>query len=125
MLKFQRKKKQKILMRQRENVKNEIISRSLQEGNELDALRREKRQILEEEKRLKAMIQIEKVNAHRKADRIKAERANSKRREEKRRRRRLLNKESIDKKKMAEKEVLRIKHNIQGPPDNTFSSYAY
>ena len=48
-------RKLRVLARKRDEEKNRIILSALQEANEVDALRREKRKILEEEKRLKAM----------------------------------------------------------------------
>ena len=125
LLRFQRFKNQKILARQREKVKKEVIIQSLNKDNGIDFSRREKRKKFEEEKRLKAMIQIEKVTEHSKANRIKAQQANIKRWEEKRRNRRRLNKELIDEKITAKKNILRLKHKIQDNPGNTFSSHSY
>lgn len=104
--------------RKREEAKNAIILRALQEANELEALRREKRKILEEEKRLKAMIEIEKLNAQRKEDRIKAERAERKRKIDKTTGRVVLNKAVIRDRVKAQEKILRIKLNIEDPPNN-------
>lgn len=117
-----RAQKQQEIERRREEAKNDIILRALQEGNELDSLRREKRKILEEEKRLKALLEIEKTNAHRKEDRLAAERAERRRRTAKVEYRRAYNKDLLDERKMMETDLLRIKHAVADPPDNTFSS---
>jgi len=109
--------------RRREEIKNKIILQALEESNDVDALRREKRKILEEEKRLKALIEIEKTKiAHRKEDRIAAVRAERNRLRVKRDDQRALNKGNIDEKNQQDLDDLRMKHNIKGPPDNTFSS---
>ena len=111
--------------RRREEIKNAIILRALEETNEVAALRREKRNILEEEKRLKALIEIEKTRkADRKGDRIAAMGAERHRLKMKRERRREINKQSIDERKNQDIENLRVKHDIKNPPDNTFNSGA-
>ena len=51
-------RKKKALERKKEQAKNEIILRALQEGNELENLRMEKRKILDEEKRLKRRSKV-------------------------------------------------------------------
>jgi hypothetical protein len=105
-------RKLRVLARKRDEEKNRIILSALQEANEVDALRREKRKILEEEKRLKAMIEIEKLNAQRKDDRIRAERAERKRKRKKATLRQTENKIRIDEQLEIEQEILRVKHNI-------------
>jgi len=101
-----------VLARKRDEEKNRIILSALQEANEVEALRREKRKILEEEKRLKAMIEIEKLNAQRKDDRIRAERAERKRKRKKATMRQTENKIRIDEQLEIEQEILRVKHSI-------------
>ena len=109
--------------KRRENIKNEIILQALEENNEVDALRREKRKILEEEKRLKALIEIEKTKiANRKEDRIAAVKAERNRLKVKRDLRRALNKNNIDDKIQQDIDNLRMRHSIKDPPDNTFST---
>ena len=61
--------------RMREKVKNEIILKALSEASDLEALRQEKRAIQLEEKRLKALLDLEKAGQHRKADLLAAQRA--------------------------------------------------
>ena len=46
----------------KERAKNEIILKALSEFSDLEALRREKRAIMEEEQRLKALLSLEKVS---------------------------------------------------------------
>lgn len=113
---YRQTRKLKDMERKREEAKNAIILRALQEANELEALRREKRKILEEEKRLKAMIEIEKLNAQRKEDRIKAERAERKRKIDKTTERVVMNKAIIRDKVKAQQQILRIKLNMEDPP---------
>lgn len=115
---YRQSRKIREMERKREEAKNAIILRALQEANELEALRREKRKILEEEKRLKAMIEIEKLNAQRKEDRIKAERAERKRKIDKTTGRVVLNKAVIRDRVKAQEKILRIKLNIEDPPNN-------
>lgn len=117
---YRQKRKVKELERKREEAKNAIILRALQEANELDVLRREKRKILEEEKRLKAMIEIEKLNAQRKEDRIKAERAERKRKVVKTSERVEMNKAILDNRAKAERNILRVKLNIEDPQNKSF-----
>ena len=105
-------RKVQILTRKRDEEKNRIILSALQEGNEVEALRREKRKILEEEKRLKAMIEIEKLNAQRKDDRIRAERAERKRKRIKTTTRQAENKSRMDEQLEMGQRILRVKHNI-------------
>ena len=49
----------------------------------MEALRREKRVIIEEEKRLKALLDLEKTNSHRKMDMLAAQNAEKRRKQEK------------------------------------------
>lgn len=105
-------RKQNILAKKRNDDKNKIILRALEESNELETLRREKRKILEEEKRLKAMIEIEKLNAQRKDDRIRAERAERKRKREKTTMRQAKNKIAIDDQAGLQQDILRVKYHV-------------
>jgi hypothetical protein len=109
-------RKQKLLNQRREQAKNEIILRALQEPNELEILRKEKRKILEEEKRLKALIELEKANSHRKNDRQAAELAEKRRHAAKLEKRRTANKEKIAEREEARIKMIQIKHNLNSPP---------
>ncbi|KAF0695780.1 Aste57867_13431 [Aphanomyces stellatus] len=71
------------LERKTKQVKNDIILKALQETSDLEALRREKRVIMEEEKRLKALLDLEKTNSHRKMDMLAAQNAEKRRKQEK------------------------------------------
>lgn len=51
----------KALKKKKEKVKNEIILKALAETDDLEALRREKVALAEEEKRIRAMMDLEKV----------------------------------------------------------------
>lgn len=109
-------RKNKALERKKERAKNEIIIRALQEGNELGNLRMEKRKILDEEKRLKALIEIEKTNAHRKDSRQAAVLAEKRRHAAKIEERRIVNMEKIAAKEAIRKNSLVVKHNLK--PNN-------
>ena len=63
----------------KDKAKNEIIIKALAEFSDMEALRQEKRAIMEEEHRLKALLTLEKANANLKADRLAAERAEKQR----------------------------------------------
>ncbi|GAB9469265.1 hypothetical protein Gpo141_00006547 [Globisporangium polare] len=93
-------------------AKNEVILKALTETSDLELLRREKRAIIDEEKRLKALMDLEKTNSHRKLDLIAARNAEKKRRMEKeeyRRRERQMELEERDRKyKLLLKEKLAI-----------------
>ena len=116
-------RRSKVFERRKEDAKTAIILRALQEASDLDALRKEKRIIMEEERRLKALLDIEKTKAHRKADRLAAARAERQRKSAKAEYRRLANKEMLDDQKARENDLLRAKHEVSPHPDNTFSSF--
>ena len=119
----ERSRQRQRIERRKEDAKNAIIIKALEESNQLEDLRKEKRKILEEEKRLKALIRLEKTNATRKQDRIIAERAERKRRHDKKVQRRNKVVQLLDKSKDARINLLKIKHDIKEPPDNTFTSF--
>lgn len=106
-------RKRQVSIQRKEQAKNKIILRALQEPNELDELRKEKRKILEEEKRLKALIELEKTNGHRKNDRKAAEIAEKRRQAAKLEKRRSANKEEIAKREEARIKMIQIKHNLK------------
>jgi hypothetical protein len=90
----------------------------------LDALRREKRAILDEEQRLKALLALEKVTAQGKADRIAAERALKQRKSAQLEHRRVEYKDSLEKVVMEEKEALMKKHAVINR-DSSTPSFQY
>lgn len=51
-----------VLFVQREQVKREILMKALAEASDLEALREEKRQLALQEKRIKALMDLEKTN---------------------------------------------------------------
>ena len=53
----------------RDRAKNALVLKALSEFSDLEALREEKRAIMEEEQRLKALLSLEKVKTHGKTDR--------------------------------------------------------
>jgi hypothetical protein len=53
--------RRKMIETRKERAKNEIILKALSEFSDLEALRKEKRAILEEEQRLRALLALEKV----------------------------------------------------------------
>eukprot|EP00956_Cyclotella_meneghiniana_P026784 scaffold58694_cov72-Cyclotella_meneghiniana.AAC.11 len=105
-------RKQKLAEARKEQAKNDIIIRALSEPNELEILRKEKVKILEEEKRLRALIELEKTNSHRKNDRQAAVLAEKRRHAAKLEKRRNENKEKIAEREEARKKMLQIKHNL-------------
>lgn len=60
-------------------VMNEIVLKALAETNDLEALRQEKRLIANEEKRLKALIDLERAKTHKKQNMVDAQRAEKQR----------------------------------------------
>jgi len=116
-------RRQKIFERRREDAKNGIILKALAEASDLEALRKEKRIIMEEERRLKALLDIEKTKAHRKEDRMAAARAERQRKAARSEFKRSANKDMLDDHKARENELLKVKHEVKPSPDNTFSSF--
>lgn len=72
-------KSEKLIRKRKEKLKNEIILKALSEESDLLALRDEKRAILMEERRLKALLDLERANLRRKQDLLAAQRAERKR----------------------------------------------
>jgi hypothetical protein len=79
----------------------------------LEALRQEKRAILEEEQRILALLALEKTSHQNKSDRIVAERALKQRQIAKTTYRRQNYKESLDKVQEEELVALRAKHGLE------------
>ena len=95
-------------------AKNEIILKALSEFSDLEALRREKRAIMDEEQRLKALLSLEKVTVSGKADRLVAERALRQRSQAKLEHRRATYKESLDVVVEEQRMALMKKFNLSG-----------
>lgn len=67
--------KRRVSEKQRMTLKKQVIARALRQDSDLDALRREKRAIVDEERRLKALLDLEKTQTQSKVDMLAAERA--------------------------------------------------
>lgn len=96
----------------RESAKNDIVLKALSEFSDLEALRREKRAIMEEEQRLKALMSLEKIKTHGKTDRLAAERAQRQRRAAKGIYRRQEYRDSLDEVIQEESIALRKKNKL-------------
>mmetsp|Transcript_12133 Transcript_12133/g.18322 ORF Transcript_12133/g.18322 Transcript_12133/m.18322 type:complete len:225 (+) Transcript_12133:61-735(+) len=94
----------------REKAKSEIILKALSEFSDLEALRQEKKAIMEEEQRLKALLALEKTKTHGKTDRLAAERAQRQRHAARGIHRRKEYKDSLDTVMKEEAVALRKKH---------------
>jgi len=94
----------------RNKAKNDIILKALSEFSDLEALRREKRAIMEEEQRLRALLALEKVTVNVKGERLAAERAQRQRAAAKGMYRREIYKDSLDEVMNEEDVALRKKH---------------
>ena len=106
-------RKQRIEQR-REKAKNDLILQALSEFSDLEALRREKRAIVEEEQRLRALLSLEKMTQNQKGERLAAERAQRQRAAAKNLHRRLIYKDSLSQVVEEEETHLRMKHSL--PP---------
>ena len=115
--------RQKDIERRQLASRQEIILRALQEESDLEALRREKRAIIEEERRLKALLDLEKTNGHGKQDHLAAQRAEKMRHQTKKDYRRSENIAAIEDMREKEKDLLIMKHDIPLAAPNTFGGY--
>ena len=89
-----------------------LTAQALAEFSDLEALRREKRAILDEEQRLKALLALEKSKKSGKESRMAAERAQKQRQQAKLEHRRSLYKDSLDAIIEEESIMLRRKHGM-------------
>ncbi|KAJ8612269.1 hypothetical protein CTAYLR_002932 [Chrysophaeum taylorii] len=110
------------LEKKRIALQQQVIVRALREDNDLDALRREKRAIVDEERRLKALLDLEKVQSRAKVDLLAAERAERQRKAAKSDIRRQNNIHALHKARAVETELLRVAADVPAAPDNTFSA---
>lgn len=102
-------------------AKQDIVLRALQEESDLTALRREKRAIAEEERRLKALLDLEKTNGHGKADRMAAVRAEKMRHSTKAGYKRQQNVSQLSGLRAKEQGLLVMKHALPEPtPSGTW-----
>lgn len=95
-------------------AKTEVILKALTETPDLEMLRREKRAIIDEEKRLKALMDLEKTNSHRKLDLIAARNAEKKRRQDKEEYRRQQRLQEIEMREQRYKQLLKEKLALDG-----------
>lgn len=93
----------------------------MSEFSDLEALRREKRAIVEEEQRLRALLSLEKVTVDKKAERVAAERALKQRKAAKNMYRRMQYSDSLDEIVKEESEALRKKHGL--PPKRSINEF--
>lgn len=82
---------------------------ALTEASDLDELREEKRQIAIEEKRLKALMDLEKTNASRKLELLTAKHAENRRKQAKAEHRRLKKKLEMEEKRRIHQALLKEK----------------
>jgi hypothetical protein len=99
----------------KERAKNEIVLKALSEFSDLEALRKEKRAIMEEEQRLRALLALEKVTQNNKSDRLIAERAQRQRHDAKLEHRRKIYKDSLEQIMEEERIALMRKHALSNP----------
>ena len=102
-------------------AKNDLILKALSEFSDLEALRREKRAIMEEEQRLRALLSLEKMTQNQKGERLAAERAQRQRAQAKSEHRRLIYKDSLSQVVQEEEQHLRMKHSL--PPLGSVSEF--
>ena len=115
-------RRERVLRKRKEKIKNEIVLKALSEVSDLDALRKEKRLIADEEKRLKALLIMEKAAAHTKADLMAAQRAERQRKQVQAQYRRARLREETQRRRELETELLREKLNV--PPKQAFNYFS-
>ena len=106
----------------RAKAKNDLILQALSEFSDLEALRREKRAIIEEEQRLRALLSLEKVTQNQKGERLAAERAQRQRAAAKNTHRRLVYKDSLTSVMEEEQAHLRMRHSL--PPLGSVTDFS-
>jgi ParB-like chromosome segregation protein Spo0J len=104
-------------------VKNEIILKALSEQSDLDALRREKRAIQLEEKRLRALLDLEKTNGHRKQDLLAAQRAERHRKQQEVEYRRKQKQNELQETQQRTTRMLKEKLAVPDAAPTTFTSF--
>mmetsp|Transcript_29471 Transcript_29471/g.95004 ORF Transcript_29471/g.95004 Transcript_29471/m.95004 type:complete len:248 (+) Transcript_29471:35-778(+) len=112
----------RLLDQQRNALQQQVIVRALREESDLDALRREKRAIINEERRLKALLDLEKTRTRAKVDTQAAERAERQRKAAKSDLRRQRNVDALTRVRTAERDLLKDFTDAPNHPDNTFSA---
>jgi hypothetical protein len=118
----QEQQREAMLNQRKSKIKNEIILKALAEASDLDGLRKEKRLIAIEEKRLKALLGLEKASGHRKADLMAAQRAERQRKQVQAEYLRAKKREEAIMVRERERELLMEKLNVQEPPAFSYHS---
>lgn len=115
-------------------AKQNIILRALEETSELEALRREKREILEEERRLRALLSLEKSQANpestisqnqgnaQKMRVLASQRIYKQRKYAQKQKKREEYERELEAFRKEESQSLIRKHHVKPKPDNTFTS---
>ncbi|KAL3663348.1 hypothetical protein V7S43_011754 [Phytophthora oleae] len=106
---MERARRERELERRAKEAKSEVILKALTETSDLELLRREKRAIIDEEKRLKALLDLEKTNSHRKMDLLAARNAEKRRRQEKEEYRRRQRQQELQDRDQRYKQLLKEK----------------
>lgn len=105
---MERARRSRELEKRAKAAKSEVILKALTETPDLELLRREKRAIIDEEKRLKALLDLEKTNSHRKMD-LLAALALKRRRQEKEEYRRRQRQQELHEREARYKQLLKEK----------------
>ncbi|RLN49090.1 hypothetical protein BBJ28_00021696 [Nothophytophthora sp. Chile5] len=111
---LERARRGRELERRAKQAKSEVILKALTETSDLELLRREKRAIIDEERRLKALLDLEKTNSHRKMDLLAARNAEKRRRQEKEEFRRRQRQEELEAREQQYKQLLKEKLALDG-----------
>lgn len=106
---MERARRSRELEKRAKAAKSEVILKALTETPDLELLRREKRAIIDEEKRLKALLDLEKTNSHRKMDLLAARNAEKRRRQEKEEYRRRQRQQELHEREARYKQLLKEK----------------
>eukprot|EP00941_MAST-03F_sp_MAST-3F-sp1_P005981 g5981.t1 len=111
-------RRERTVAKRKRKVKNDIILMALAEESDLNALRQEKRAIMVEEKRLKALLDIERAKLRRKQDLMAAQRAEKQRYRAKLEHRRMIHNKTVEERMAREKAMLMDKLDV--PPEPTY-----
>lgn len=106
--------------KQRHALKQQVVTRALREDADLDALRREKRAIVDEERRLRALLDLDKTRTQTRIDMQAAERAERQRTLARNDVRRQSNVDRLQRQQLLNLELLRKAADVPGNADCTF-----
>ena len=113
-------RRQRARQARKARAKKDIIMKALAEESDLDALRREKVAIQMEERRLKALLDLERAKLRTKEDRMSAQRAERHRQQAKRDHAREIHNRKVREQKEREMDMLRRKLDVPPEPAFTF-----